>query len=125
MFRDGPSVVLAGRFGASDGLWAGRWPSCRVGWAPASSGPGGGGVVGGRGGLVGGGGSRRWVTGGVGASFLRAGVGRVCRGKGCFGWSAGRGQGPEAVECACDHLGPGPVPGEAEKTAAAGGDEVG
>ena len=46
-------------------------------------------------------------------------------GHGVFGWSAGRGQGPEAVECACDHLGPGPVPGEAEKTAAAGGDEVG
>jgi hypothetical protein len=53
MFRDGPSVVLAGRFGASDGLWAGRWPSCRVGRAPASSGPGRGGFVGARGVSVG------------------------------------------------------------------------
>ncbi|MQS14753.1 DUF317 domain-containing protein [Streptomyces kaniharaensis] len=61
----------------------------------------------------------------VGAGFHGSGKWRVLVGTGCCRWSAGVRQGLQACEGVCDQVGPGPVAGEAEVPAAAGGDQLG
>ncbi|MGC4915563.1 transposase [Streptomyces albogriseolus] len=40
ILRDGPPTESADRFAFCEGSRAGRWPECRLGWAPGSTAPG-------------------------------------------------------------------------------------